>query len=93
MPLLVLSRVGDEMQPNAQYGQSECSSFAPEMRRVCLTSTAWATSNPNPVTPAAPAPMTLDRMKSRRVNFDMWPPPWVSPGSDGYVEIDPSGSQ
>src|SRR6058998_2548058 len=57
--------------PTAQYGQSECTSFAPSIRRSCLTWTASARSKPRGVEPSAPAPTAPSLTKSLRVSWDM----------------------
>src|SRR5712692_5673776 len=55
-------------QPTAQYGQTECDSLAPAIRRVCLTlvDSATATSKPSPAATMAPPAIPTFRT-SRRV--------------------------
>src|SRR5882724_10063666 len=57
--------------PTAQYGHSECTSFAPSIRRFCWTWTASARSNPKGVVPSTPAPTAPSLTKSRRVIWGM----------------------
>src|SRR5215831_15994390 len=57
--------------PTAQYGHSECTSFAPSIRRLCCTWTASARSNPKGVAPSAPALTAPSLTKSLRVIWDM----------------------
>src|SRR5438445_8091924 len=57
--------------PTAQYGHSECTSFAPSIRRSCCTWTASARSKPRGVVPSAPALTAPSLTKSLRVIWGM----------------------
>src|SRR5438094_8160713 len=57
--------------PTAQYGHSECTSFAPSIRRFCWTWTASARSKPRGVVPSAPALTAPSLTKSLRLLWGM----------------------
>src|SRR6266702_1017175 len=70
-PSLVWRVYATSEQPTAQYGQTECDSLAPAIRRFCLTlvDSATATSKPSPAATRAPAPAIPTFRTSRRVTF------------------------